>query len=1111
MSAPAKAAAVKTALQSYATSLKASYGAVGVTFGSEEQLKAPVKALLEACAHLAPKVGKKAITALALLETSVKGTGRPDVGLLLDGLLTGHVELKAPDKPADPTKLKDKHDKDQWKKFQLLPNLIYTNGMEWRLYRSDGSKPQLIGKVLRLGDYIKDGASAVTDADADAFAAFVQTFFTWKVVTPTTPEGLATLLAPLALLFRQEVAEALKVKGSKIENVRNIWKQTLFPRATDEQFADIYAQTVTYALLLARLDGADILTAGEAVKTLKGGHELLSSALKILIDDELQAELGSGLQTLLRVISALDSAAFKAQEERLWLYFYEFFLAAYDPKLRNKYGVYYTPTQVIGAQVRLVDEVLKTQLGKTRGFADEGVIVLDPAAGTGAYPLAVIAHALEEAAAYGAGMVPAVATSLAEKIHAFEILVGPYAVAHLRVSQAVQNAGGTLPGDGAHVYLNDTLESPNETNPKGLPFMLTALTDEHKRAQKVKLETPVMVTLGNPPYDRHDASDVTRGGWVRHGETGQDGILETFIRPVRDAGEGGHLKNLYNDYVYFWRWALWKTFENPGTPEVAQPVPRPGVVCFITAASYLRGPGFAGMREQMRRTFDELWILDLEGDGLGARKTPNVFAIQTPVCIALGVKKEGNDPTTPARVHYARITGASRDEKLEKLDAIKKLADVAWQDTMSDWADPFLPGGRGTYWTWPKLTDVFPARFNGIKAGRAWVIGEQKDLLSRRWQAVLAAKAGDRQKLFKDSPTGRKVGQAASNSLPDAASRTAILSVRASDPVPTVERLAYRSFDRQFIFADNRLLDRASPDLWRAHGPQQVYMVGMLTNLYGPGGAATATAQIPDLHYFAGRGGKDVIPLYLDAAGTLPNVTPGLLDVLAAEYSSPVSGEDLFAYAYALLATPAYVDEHAEDLTVPGPRLPITKDRALFDQGARLGRELLNLHTYGERLKAHGSAGPYRGAARNTTAIPSTAAGYPTEFSYDEPSQTLIVGGGEFTPVSSEVYTFSVSGLDVLQSWLKYRMKGGYGKRSSPLDDLRPDVWTADMTRELLELLWLLERTLALGPTHTALLKDVEAGTCFTADELPTVQTQDDDEEQEAEEDEGMPSLFGGP
>ena len=130
-----------------------------------------------------------------------------------------------------------------------------------------------------------------------------------------------------------------------------------------------------------------------------------------------------------------------------------------------------------------------------------------------------------------------------------------------------------------------------------------------------------------------------KGGWVRHREDGPNAttpILEDFLAPAREAGQGVHLKNLYNDYVYFWRWSLWKVFDS--TEDA-------GIVTFITASSYLRGPGFVGMRRKMREVFDELWIIDLEGDSLGARKTENVFAIRTPVAIAIGVR---NGPPQPS-------------------------------------------------------------------------------------------------------------------------------------------------------------------------------------------------------------------------------------------------------------------------------------------------------------------------------------------------------------------------------------------------------------------------------------------------------------------------------
>ncbi len=203
---------------------------------------------------------------------------------------------------------------------------------------------------------------------------------------------------------------------------------------------------------------------------------------------------------------------------------------------------------------------------------------------------------------------------------------------------------------------------------------------------------------------------------------------------------------MYNDYVYFWRWALWKVFEQ-GQNE--------GIVCFITAASYLRGPGFVGMREHMRRTLDELWILDLEGDSLGARKTANVFNIQTPVAVALGVRYGEPNPDEPAKVHYAKLTG-TREGKLEQLGNIERLADVTWQDCFSGWQNPFLPESEADYYSWPLLTDVFPMQVSGVKVGRTWPVAATRDVLSARWRVLATSDSSSRATLFKDSPTGKK-------------------------------------------------------------------------------------------------------------------------------------------------------------------------------------------------------------------------------------------------------------------------------------------------------------------------------------------------------------------
>ena len=662
------------------------------------------------------------------------------------------------------------------------------------------------------------------------------------------------------------------------------------------------------------------------------------------------------------------------------------------------------------------------------------------------------------------------------------MLVGPYSVAHLRLSQSLRNAGVT--DKTPRVYLTDTLESPNSPPQFTASLLQAQLTEERKRAQDVKRDVRVFVCLGNPPYDRqeqdpNEATGKRKGGWVRYGDKEQEGIvranpiLEDFLAPVREAGAGVHLKNLYNDYVYFWRWALWKVLDSTGEG---------GIVTFITASSYLRGPGFAGMRQKMREVFDELWIIDLEGDHLGARKSENVFAIRTPVAIAIGVRNGPPQPGTPAKVWKTRLTG-SEEQKLVALDSIASLGDLGWRECSREWSAPFYPTGTGEFSDWPTVTDVFPWQQPGTKVGRTWPISPERQLLERRWRELAAADPQRRQVLFVDRPTGRKVIDSPPTLHPASGKPPSIYAMSGSAEVPQIIRYSYRSFDRQLLIADARLLDRPGPSLWTAHSQEQVYITSLLTGVLGDGPAAVGTAELPDLHYFRGSfGGKDVIPLWRDAEATKPKVTAGLLDRLSSTHGTDVSTQSLFAYAYGILAQPAYVERFWDELEMPPPRLPITKDAGLFQRVAEHGARLLYLHTYGQRFGGPDDDGSVpQGVALCAEAVSSEQ--YPADFSYDPATWVLRVGDGEFSPVSPDVWDYSVSGLQVVKSWLDRRKRDRSGRRSSPLDKMRSEHW--EFTEELLELLWVLEATLLLQPEGTALLHDACSSPLFTRDELP--------------------------
>ena len=1010
--------------------------------------------------------------------------GRPDYAIHRNQLLAGYVELKAPGVGATATRFKGRN-RDQFKRFSAIPNILYTDGNEWVLYR-DGKQ---VRSCRLSGDVATDGREAPVPQDARAIEDLLRDFLLWEPIIPINRngkidlKGFAALLAPLCRMLRDDVTDALKDLNSPLAQLAGDWRQLLFPDASDEQFADAYAQTVAFALLLGRSEGADPLALESAVQALDVQHNLLSRAVQILTDPKARTDITASLDLLLRVIAVVPPTML-ADPEDPWLYFYEDFLAEYDPKLRRDAGAYYTPVEVVRAQVRLVDDLLVRHLGKPLGFADPGVVTLDPAVGTGTYLLGVIEHALGRIETeQGPGAVAGQAGTLAENLYGFERMVGPYAVSELRVSQALRDRGGQLPPDGPHVYLTDTLESPH-AEPPNLGFFLRPIAEQRVKALQVKSEVPVIVCLGNPPYDRHEAATSTNGdrtgSWVRWGENGkgEDAILRTFLDPALAAGHGVHLKNLYNLYVYFWRWALWKVFEH----ETAH---GPGVVSFITASSYLDGDAFCGMREHVRRQCDEVWILDLGGEGRGTRQDDNVFAIQTPVAIAVAFRAEKAQPDRPAAVHYTRVEGTRR-EKLAALDAIDRLGNVKWQECSNDWQAPFRPAGQGAYFGWPLLTDLMPWQHSGVQFKRTWPIAPDEGTLERRWRGLL--NAADRAAAFRETGD-RTINGAYSVALIERSDSTPIAKLPNNTPRPAVQRYAYRSFDRHYIIADGRLLSRPRPDLWRVHSERQVYLTTLLNDPLGRGPAATACALIPDLHHFSGRGAKDAIPLYRAADASQANITPDLLKILGTAYKRKVTPENFLAYLYGVLAQPAFTAQFEQELEARKLCVPITKDAALFEKVCKTGARLLWLHTYGERFVAKGQTGRRipPGTAKCTKAVPGDAEGYPEKFAYDAATQTLHIGAGTFAPVVSAVYEFEVSGLKVMPSWLKYRMKQGAGKKSSPLDNIRPAHWTSQFTTELLELIWVLEETVKYYPEQERLLEAVIASDCFQAAELPTV------------------------
>ena len=1085
-SPPMTTNSMKKLLCDFADDLQGKFSAV--TVGEpENQLRGPIEQFLQKC-------GESLDIKVTLIgETTLKsepepesgsgpksGTAKPDFGVECQGLLCGYLELKAPGKGANTTHYRG-HDRSQWEHFRLLPNILYSDGREFALYREG----EMTRHVRFDGLPDEQGKKAISADNAKKLAALLRDFLHWEPLVPETAKQLAQYLAPLCRMLRDDVVAALQNGSEPVKNVARDWREYLFPGASDQEFADDYAQTVTFSLLLARSLGSETLDLYKAEEAVARESLLLCRAMEILTEQSVKKDLHTSLNMLQRVINQVSADTMDGKRRDPWLHFYEDFLEKYDPDMRRKQGVYYTPVEVVQAQVSLVDDLLKRKFGKPLGLAEGGVVVLDPAVGTGTYLLGIAEHAMSEVARIeGTAAQPARASLLSTNLHGFEIMVAPYAMATLRLSRMLRQYGGHTHIHGTNVMLHNTLEAPNEKMPE-FPQFYQPLGEEHRRAKHLKAEIPILVVMGNPPYHRHDmATEENRtrtGGWIRFGETGtgEDAILNDFTEPVRKAGRGGRLGNIYNHYVYFWRWALWKVFELPHyIPGRGRVIVGPGIVTYITASSFLEGDAFMGMRQHMRQHCDDIWVLDLGGEGRGARKDDNVFDIQTPVAITIAVRYGDPQPDKPAAVHYLRVEG-TRVEKLGMLETCSNLTKLPFQTCSKDWTAPFAPERSGDYFDWPMLTDLMPWQWPGVKVHRKWPIAPDKDTLQKRWQHFLGSE--DRANAFKET-TDRKVSVGITT-MDGAVKLPPLAELKPNAKAPKIEPYGYRSFDRQHLFVDNRLGDRLRKPLWDVESERQVYLASIPTDVIGVGQALTASADVPDLHFFCGRGGKGIFPLYRDKGAAHFNLHPALSGLLRDHYKKPVAGEDVAAYLYAVMAHPGYTARFEEELSSRQLRVPFTADFDLFRESVKTGKKLLFLHTFGERF-AKGQKWP-QGKIKCKKPVSETP--LPGGFSYKESNRVLSVGDGEFGPVPPGVYEYEVSGLKVVQSWLGNRTGKGKGKKSSPLDDIQPGRWTAEYTSELLRLLNLLDRTLALQGQQEDLLDHILKSKLISADELGPV------------------------
>ena len=708
--------------------------------------------------------------------------GAPDFVVLQTRghLPVGHIEAKDVG-----ISLVDTHKSDQLKRYRkYLPNLILTDYLGFRWYVNGETWGE-----ASLGQPNASGRVRATDAQKQAVAKLLTDFLDQSPQPIRSAKALAERLARLTHMTRDIVVQAFATRrpSQLLHDLRQVLADTLIPTLADDdqvhQFADLYAQTLTYGLFAARSNQArtgGTFNLNDAAREIPRTNPLLRQLFDAITGPDFDEEPYAGF--VKELVAVLENAAIQevledfgkanARQDPI-LHFYETFLATYDPELRERRGVYYTPEPVVGYIVRSVDELLKSHFKIKDGLADQETIkyrppgekghfdldapechrtlILDPAAGTGTFLYEVV-ETIRQRFRQGrrAGFWNEyVHDHLLPRLFGFELLMAPYAMAHLKLGMqlAAQDmptperelfAYGLQTDDRLRVYLTNTLEQVEQHTQQALGSLQRAIHNEAEKANRVKRDLPILVVLGNPPYSGISSNTGEWIGGLLKGAVpdGHGGTTSTASYYHIDGKPLGERKLwLQDDYVKFIRWSQWR-LEQTGH----------GVLAFITNHGYLDNPTFRGMRWSLMQSFDEIYLLDLHGNAKKKEVTPdgepdqNVFDIQQGVAIGIFVKTTSRDnkgagSNKPAKVYHADLWGR-RDHKYDWL-AERSVEQTEWEQVEPDEPfylfKPFDKSEVGDYYDWPAINEVMPVNVTGIVTARdGFVIDHDKEALLDR-------------------------------------------------------------------------------------------------------------------------------------------------------------------------------------------------------------------------------------------------------------------------------------------------------------------------------------------------------------------------------------------
>lgn len=974
--------------------------------------------------------------------------GNPDFRIW-DGehFIVGYIEAKNPG-----TNLDQVETTEQLERYlNTFPNLILTDFYEFHLYRNG----QEIERAT-IGRHFTAKTLKTTPQleNIDDFERLVERFFAFKLPKTFSAEELAIELAKRTrFLSDQVVAEELRdggQGGNEISGFYSAFKKYLIAGLTPEQFADLYSQTITYGLFAARTRAKRNFNRRLAFDYIPHTIGILRDVFKFISLGNLSPQMEVIVDDIAAVLNAadinsiLDQYYKEGKGEDPIIHFYETFLNKYDPNTRERRGVYYTPEPVVKYIVKSVHQLLKSRFGLRDGLADPTVTVLDPAAGTLTFPAEAIKLAVQEyVGKYGEGGKKGfIRNQILKNYYAFELMMAPYAIGHMKISFLLESLGYVLKQDESfQLYLTNTLEM-EEIDQIDIPG-IHSLSVESRLAGRVKKSEPILVIMGNPPYSGISAN--TNKWTEKLLKEDLDGAQSYYTVDEKPLGEKKVW--LQDDYVKFLRFAQWK-IHKAGR----------GIVAMITNHGYLDNPTFRGMRQSLMKTFDEIYILDLHGNSLKKESAPdgskdeNVFDIRQGVAIALFIK---NKTARSVITKHADIYG-KRQEKYSLLDS-NDISSLEYQDIKPKSSFYFfIP--RSTvdiehYQLWPSVKKIFPEDVSGIVTARdKFVIGFDKREIQLRMMQFRDLTMPDeiiRETYGLNDTRGWKLHLARKKLADDQNWDT------------YYQKILYRPFDIRYIYYTPTMVDWGRYDFMSHMLEDNLGLITVRQVAEGIFNHCIITENIIDNRItFSSKGTGYLFPLYLYKDKEKqdlftpyqnekePNISPGIYNNLEITYNCNPIPENILYYIYAIFYSNIYRHTYAEFLKIDFPRIPFTSNYMLFTNMAELGQRLADLHLLKSPELDHPIV-KYQGQGDDNII---------TKPKYVESEKRVYINNSYFFEgVEPEVWTYQIGGYQVMHKYLKDRK----GRR---MDDPRHYIHIATA----------LEKTIEIQEEIDALYPDVE-------------------------------------